>query len=346
MLSAIVAFSLMSPFAIAHPVWALAARSTSPPPVESVRGDFSTQPHRDFANGVRELTGVVYSVAVGYRPLRTAIFLPPHRRGRNSPIVVFIHGGGWVLDPLGNEGVTGTGTLVALAARGYVVERPEYRLSSEAKFPAQLVDIKRAIRWMKTYAANYGGDTTRVVVWGGSAGGNLAALIGTTCGMAKFDEWTAGPKVVGLSAPVIDPHVTSCVNAVIDWYGPIDFLAMDSQQPPGPFGPHDGSGSPESRYVGCPLPGCRHGIVAAASPLTYIAHGAPPFLIMHGKADVAVPWRQSQELYDALRAHDVPAQLVLVDGANHMFEGVPAAAKKIQIQRVFRFIDAHSKRGR
>ena len=343
MLSRVLTFAF---FCLAFTAQGRAAPQTvasSPLTKESANRDFAARPHRDFPNGVRELTNVIYSVVNGYRPLGADIFLPPSSKAVH-PIVVYIHGGGWTLDPLGDEGITGTATMVALAARGYLVLRPAYRLSSEAKFPAQLVDVKQSIRWIKTYASVYGGDLNRVFVWGSSAGGNLAALVGVTCGVAKFDATPILPKFFGLSTPSIDPHMTSCVEAVVDWYGPIDFPTMDSQAPPGPFGPHNDPGSAESAYVGCALPQCPHDVVMAASPLTYIRGGEPPFLIMHGKADDGVAWRQSQELYDSLRAHNAPAQLVLVDGARHMFDGVPDSLKKRQSQLVFAFLDAQSGR--
>ena len=292
------------------------------------------------------LPDVTYSVIHGFRPIKMTLFVPKRAAG-GLPIVVYVHGGGWKLDPEGVEGPSGTATLVHLAALGYVVAVPSYRLSGEATFPAQLVDVKTAVRYLKTHAETYHGDASRVVIWGGSAGGNLAALVATTCGVQKFDQVAALPAgLTGLRTPYIDPAVTSCVSTAIDWFGPTDLQKMDAQQDPSPAdgpghggaGLHGGTGSRESDYVGCPVAECAAEQVQAADPITYITAATPPVLIMHGLADHRVPWRQSQEFYDALMAKGVTARLVLVPGADHMFEGISAEAQQQQVDTVIAWI--------
>jgi acetyl esterase/lipase len=152
------------------------------------------------------------------------------------------------------------------------------------------------------------------------------------------------PQRVGLSTPALDPRATSCVDAVIDWFGPIDFATLDRQALPGSMGRHDDVHSPESALLGCALPKCPRALLKAANPITYIGAKTPPFLIMHGQADHAVPWQQSQELYDALRAQGVSAQLILVPGADHMFTKLPPEQMQAQLAPVFAFIDTHSGR--
>jgi acetyl esterase/lipase len=305
--------------------------------------DLLAKPHIDYGRGVLGLPHLTYEVVNGYRPIQLSLFVPM-TDSVVHPIVLYLHGGGFTLDPDGDEGIMGNDTMVELAARGYLVARPAYRLSSEARFPAAIEDVKIAVRWLRTYARDYGGDASHIVVWGSSAGGDLAALLGTSCGVAAFDRIEKLPQRVGLSTPALDPNASSCVDAVIDWFGPIDFATLDRQSLPGSMGRHDDANSPESALLGCALPRCPQALLKAANPISYISATSPPFLIMHGQADHAVPWQQSQELYDALRAQGVAAQLILVPGADHMFTKLPPAQMQAQLAPVFAFIDAHSGR--
>jgi acetyl esterase/lipase len=304
--------------------------------------DLQARPHIDYGRGVVGLPDITYDVVNGYRPIKMTLFVPTHGPGP-YPVVLYLHGGGWTADPDGDEGIMGNDTMVDLAARGYVVARPAYRLSSEAKFPAAIEDVKIAVRWLRTYAKDFNADASRIVVWGSSAGGQLAALLGTTCGVAEFDRVGTLPQRVGLSTPKLDPRVSSCVDAVIDWFGPIDFSSMDRQARPDAIGKHNDANSAESQMVGCAIPACPAQRLKAANPISYISAKTPPFLIMHGQADRGVPWQQSQALYDALRAKGVKAQLILVPGADHMFMGLPPEQMKAQLQPVFRFIDENAR---
>jgi acetyl esterase/lipase len=315
---------------------ALFASAASP-----ANSDLLARPHIDYGRGVLGLPHLTYDVVNGYRPIQMSLFVPT--AGSNAhPIVIYLHGGGFTLDPDGDEGIMGNEAMVELAARGYLVARPAYRLSSEARFPAAIEDVKVAVRWLRTYAKDYGGDARHIVVWGSSAGGDLAALLGTSCGVAAFDRIDKLPQRVGLSTPALDPNASSCVDAVIDWFGPIDFASMDRQALPESSIRHDDANSAESALLGCALPKCPRALLKAANPVSYITAKSPPFLIMHGQADHAVPWQQSQELYDALRAQGVAAQLILVPGADHMFTKLPPEQMRAQLEPVFAFIDAHS----
>lgn len=309
--------------------------------IASADGDLLSRPHIDYGHGVIGLPHLTYDVVNGYRPIQLSLFVPTASQAKH-PVVLYLHGGGFSLDPDGDEGLMGDATMVELASRGYLVARPAYRLSAEARFPAALEDIKVAVRWLHTYAKEYGGDASHIVVWGSSAGGNLAALLGTSCGVAQFDQIDKLPQRAGLSTPALDPAASSCVDAVIDWFGPMDFATLDRQSLPGSPIKHDDADSAESALLGCALPQCPKSLLEASNPITYISARTPPFLIMHGQSDHAVPWQQSQELYDALRAHGIAAQLVLVPGADHMFTRLPADAMRAQLEPVFAFIAAHS----
>jgi acetyl esterase/lipase len=300
-------------------------------------------PQQRLDNGVVELPGIIYSVVTGYRPMRVDMYLPTRGKGP-YPAVIFLHGGGWALDPGSGDYITGPSVMAQLAARGYVVARVTYRLSSEAKFPAQVTDAKTAIRWLRSNAKLYNIDPSRVAVWGTSAGGYIAAMVGTSCHEKSFETAADLPKgVVGLSTPTIDPATDSCVQAVVDWYGPIHFSTMDSQALPNSMFKHDGAQSSESLLLGCTLPQCSAELLKQANPLSYVDSQSSPFLIMHGTNDHGVPYQQSQELYGALRTNHVPAELKLIANADHMFDGLSKQQAQEQVQTVFAYLDQHLK---
>ena len=316
----------------------------SPPDWAACAHSLTQRPHIDYGD-VIALPDVTFSVLPDFRPLKMTLYVP--KRGAGPfPIVVYVHGGAWKLDPEGREDPSGTESMVRLAARGYVVVVPGYRTSVEAIFPAQLIDVKTAIRYAKTYAAVYRGDAARVAIWGASAGGNLAALAATTCGRKDFEQVPPPPPGVPvLPTPYIDPALTSCVLAAIDWFGHTDFAQLDAQRDSQPGGrAHGAPASPESDYVGCPVANCPAERLQAANPMTYITADTPPVLIMHGLADHRVPWQQSQEFYDALVARGVTARLVLVPAADHLFEGISAQLQQQQVDMVFAWIAQYTRK--
>jgi acetyl esterase/lipase len=152
-------------------------------------------------------------------------------------------------------------------------------------------------------------------------------LVGTSC------------KVEALEGKGGNADQSSCVQAVVDWFGPTDMVQMDAQAPPDSRIKHSGAESPESKLLGCALSQCPQELLREANPLTYITAEAPPFLIMHGDRDTLVPLRQSQILRDALRAKGVAATLVVVPQVNHGFAGASAAQGKAILDQVFHFLD-------
>jgi acetyl esterase/lipase len=307
------------------------ASAQNPPPgaanpAAAVKLDLATQAHLSYPGDVTGYMDVTYSVVRGYRPLKLDLYAPA--RGGARPAVVWIHGGGWA----GGSPRAALGpypdwraVLASLAARGYVVVGATYRFSSEAKFPAAIEDIKASVRWLRTNADTIGVDPNRIGVWGESAGGQLASLLGTSCHAAELEG-------------VKDPPVSSCVQAVADWYGPSDFSQMDSQLIPGGM-KHDTPQSAESNYLGCQISKCEPAKVQSANPIAYVSASTPPFLIFHGTADTAVPPKQSQILYDALLAKGVSAQLIFVPGVNHIFVGATDAQYEDIVDKVFKFFD-------
>ncbi|MEP6693476.1 MAG: alpha/beta hydrolase [Chloroflexota bacterium] len=217
------------------------------------------------------------------------------------PVIVWIHGGAWA------EGDKAGGPAAFYATLGYAVARVNYRLSGEAVFPAQLFDVKGAVRWLRANAGKYALDPDRIDAWGASAGAHLAALLGTTGGVADLEGDIGG-----------NLDRSSRVSAVIDWYGPTDFLRMDEQMvcvPPRRV-KADSPRSGESLLVGCQISTCPEK-AKRANPIVHVTQDDAPFLIVHGMHDCTVPHGQSQLLYDALKAAGVDATLRLVPNADH-----------------------------
>jgi acetyl esterase/lipase len=249
------------------------------------------------------------------------------------PVIVQIHGGAFRSGDKADGQLT---PVLAAIARGYAVVAINYRLSGEALFPTQIHDVKAAIRWVRANAARYDLDPARIAVWGNSAGGHLAALAGTSAGVAALEDPGLG-----------SPDQSSQVQAVVDWYGPIDFLQMDPQFRASGIGrpDHSAATSPESRLLGGALADVADR-VAAANPETYITADDPPFLIQHGTADPLVPTQQSVRFAAALTRVLGPDRvtLALLDGAGH---GGPAFATPANLATVLDFLDRtlHRTRG-
>jgi acetyl esterase/lipase len=260
-------------------------------------------------HGVRLRDGAIYSVVTGYRPLRLDLYLPPVTKAP-VPVVVWVHGGAFMhgdrtaLPPL----LERERLFTRLPLAGLAVASIEYRLSSEACFPAQLEDVQAAVRWLRARHEELGIDPRRVAAWGESAGGYLAAFAGVAGRTGP-----GGPVPESADQP-------ADVAAVVDWYGPTDFAAMDRQAPADSAMRHDDADSPESRLIGAPVQE-RPDLVARADPCRWATTDAPPFLIMHGTRDRLVPFGQSELLAARLRELGVPVDFRPIEGADHVFDG-------------------------
>ena len=256
----------------------------------------------------------------GYRALRMDLRRPPV--DGPVPVVVWIHGGGWrngSRDELPDV-LAAAGFRDRLLRRGYAVADVDYRLSGEAIFPAQLHDVKAAVRWLRAHATLLGLAAERFVAWGESAGGHLAALTGLVTDPALEGD-------VGLTG------VSSAVQAVVDWYGPAVMELFLAKKPP------NGPGSmPVEKLLGGVLAE-RLAEAAVASPVTYVRPDAPPFLLMHGTADTVVPPAHSERLASALREAGAVAELVPVPGVGHVFAGAPDVGGLIE--SCLDFLDKH-----
>jgi acetyl esterase/lipase len=319
------------------PVRATTEAAVSAQPVPE---DRYPERHIEFPGGVVGFPDLVYAVIPGFRPLHLDLYRPAAGPGTTTthPFVVYVHGGGWQSGHTRQSGAFSSwpDVLASLAARGYVVASVEYRLSAEARFPAAEQDVKAAIRWLRTHASTYGIDKSRGLIWGASAGGQLAALAATSCGVAELEPEAADP-----SAGVVE---SDCVQAAVTWYGIFDFSTLAAQRDPNSTVIPGRANSADTRYLGCKISSCAPGVVSAASPVTYIGHDDPPMLLVHGSADKTVPVKQSQEMYDKLRAAGAPVQLFLIPGVDHSFIGKTPAdtekASRAALTKVFEFIDA------
>jgi len=216
------------------------------------------------------------------------IYLPTTGSGP-FPLVIMVHGGGFMFgDKADGGGLTGVDTLLAA---GYAVASINYRLSGEAQYPAQIYDTKAAVRFLRANAAKYNLNPDKFGAWGASAGGNLVSLLGTTCGVAELEGAELG-----------NAEQSSCVQAVVDWFGPIDFLKMQQQlTAAGCSASTDDASSPESKLVGAPIQTVPEK-VALTNPMNYISPDDAPFFIENGTADCNIPPVQNKNLADALSA--------------------------------------------
>ncbi len=236
-------------------------------------------------------SAVEFGSIEGFRPLQLDLYLP-ERPSALSPAIVYFHGGGWAVGTRRRFGRAfrswSPSALARLAAAGFAVITVDYRLSGEATFPAQIDDAKAAVRWLRANAEELHVDVDRIVAWGESAGGQLAALLGVTGHRDTADD----------------------VCAVISWYAPMDL--RNGSDPD----------SAESKMLGGTAVS-QPEVAAAASPIMHVHPAAPPFHIQHGTADALVPIDQSERMVDALREVGVPVVLKTVEGSDHFWTGAP-----------------------
>jgi len=249
-----------------------------------------------FTQKVRVVPNVVYERANGWEgkldiyALRTPPNSPP------GPVVISIHGGGWVQGT--KEGSSLLGVLPYIAM-GYSVVNVEYRLANVSLAPAAIEDCRCALRWVVAHAKDYNLDVERIVVSGASAGGHLAlttGMIPASAGMDRICYTTNEPKV----------------GAIVDFFGIADIPDMLEEPNKKPF--------PESwpyttQWIGN-QPN-RADIAKASSPMTYVRAGVPPTISIHGDADPLVPYSHSVKLQEALLKAGVAHELVTVPGGGH-----------------------------
>ncbi len=218
---------------------------------------------------------------------RLDLYLPDEGDGP-FPLVVHIHGGGF---GMGDKRDDHMDTYLQGLRHGFAIASVEYRLSGEAIFPAAVLDCREAFRFLRRHAAQYDIDPNRICALGGSAGGNLAALMGMNIPNGQFPG-EEGKSLVGSCA----------VQACVDQFGPIDFRHMDEQARANgvSFADHDEPRSAESSYMGGALPELSDEWLAQADPTTYINEAMAPMLVEHGCMDRLVPFAQSVNFVNAI----------------------------------------------
>lgn len=252
---------------------------------------------RDGALTVPVVQDVPYGTG-GNKPLLMDIYRPS-TGGSPAPVVLYIHGGAWIRGTKSND--LDLIDIQALVQAGFAVAALDYRLSPEHPFPAQIEDVKCAVRYLRSHAAVWSIDPDRIGAAGGSAGGHLSAMLGLV-GDGDGFEGTGGWE-----------GTSSAVQAVCDMYGPADLAADYTSL---------------SRVVEILVLRRREKDapeLAVASPVTYVHPGAPPFLLMHGDKDNIVTLHQSQLMYERLQQAGVPARLVVVHHAAHCFHPADGA---------------------
>ncbi len=239
----------------------------------------------DLPDGVVLYKDIIYRRDVGRRA-KLDVYVPSAGSTTRRPAIVAIHGGGW-------HGGTKNGygrEIARLAPRGFVVVSVDYVLSrpGHPSWPENLEDVREAVRWIRRNAEQFGVDPDRIAAIGSSAGGHLATMLGTNAGGVDLE---------------------SRVAAVVDLYGPTDLTSL---------GASPGAVEPLRLHLGATAIE-RPDLYIAASPIAHASPGDAPTLLIHGEADVLVPFSQSTLLAERLRASGVEAEVVVVPGVGHAF---------------------------
>jgi acetyl esterase/lipase len=279
---------------------------------------------------------LVYATVDG-KELKLDLYVPKQKApaGQVRPLVVWVHGGGW------KGGSKEHNPALFLLMDGYAVASINYRLTGVASFPAQIWDCKAAIRFLRAKAHDYGYDPSNIGVFGGSAGGHLAALMGTT---------NNHPELEGKVGDHLE--VSSNVQAVVGWYGPTDLAVEYFNGKPFPkeritpmdparildTAPYKGPDSNEltDLLAGPPIRVMERALLA--SPIHHVSQYDTPFLIMHGERDNVVPVYQSRRFVEKLREFNVPVEYVEIPNAGH---GGAQFFEPEQLRRIQQFFNRH-----
>jgi len=247
------------------------------------------------------------------------IYLPP--TGKSSyPVVIWIHGGAWMLnDKYADMGYM-TQTLKSLVDSGYAVASIDYRWSTQAIFPAQIQDCNQALEFLYQHASKYKLDRNRFALMGFSAGGHLANLLGLSNDNKVKDFYASGER----------PHFK--IKLVLDFYGPSDFFTLKGNDNKDPY-------NPITLLLGG-MVSDKTSLAKEASPVTYIDKNDPPFLIVQGEKDESVNPDQSISLNSKLNAAGVKSEVIIVPGAPHY--GVMFDAENIR-DRIFYLLGKYLK---
>ena len=267
--------------------------------------------HHD-STGIERIPDIPY----GDHPTRNVLDVyRPERAGAPRPVIVQIHGGAWVT---GHKRQQGMPLIHRLASNGYVAVSINYRLAPQHRFPDQLIDVKRAIAWIRGHIADHGGDPTRLILTGGSAGGHLASLAALTANDARYQ-------------PGFEQVDTSTI-ACMPFYGPMDFLDTAGIR---------GRRRLEDLLARTVMPGSAAQVpdlYRELAPLSRIHPDAPPFLVVQGTLDVLVWREESRHFADRLAAISrSPVVYWEVPGAQHAFDTLNSRRSAAAVDACERF---------
>lgn len=250
------------------------------------------------------------------------IYLPPNATA-NTPLVVWVHGGGWMQNDKYADMDYMKETIKGFIEKGYALASIDYRFSTTAIFPAQIQDCNQALEYLYQHAAEYKIDKNRIALIGFSAGGHLASLLALSANNHVEEFYPSGTR----------PHFK--IRCVLDFYGPSDFIAF--------AGSSAAAAGTEPNVISILLgafPLQRPDLAKKASPVTYVDKDDPPFLIVQGEKDESVPYTQAVLLSSWLKVSGVKNQLIIVPGAPHY--GVMFDAEDIR-QQLFAFLGSYLK---
>ncbi|MFL2545971.1 MAG: alpha/beta hydrolase fold domain-containing protein [Candidatus Rariloculaceae bacterium] len=236
---------------------------------------------------------IVYAVD-GEHELLLDLYMP--KGVADPPLLVWIHGGAW---QRGSKNVVDT---IPLVEAGYALASVEFRKSTEEIFPAQIHDIKAAIRYLRGNASNYGYDATRIAIHGRSSGGHLTALVGVTNGHTALE---------GSLGDFLDE--SSDVQVVVSYFGASNLNSILAQSTA--YGAQMRAPALEL-LLGGPVEQ-REALATLASPVSHVDANDPPLLLLHGDQDPQMPINQSHELHGMYKLYGLPAHLEVIHGAEH-----------------------------
>ena len=272
--------------------------------------------------GIQVEEGVCFA-RVGDRELKLDIYRPPELPDHLLPVLVFIFGGGW---QGGNRRQLFWQRDHLQALKGYAVVAVDYRWSQEAIFPAQIHDVKAAIRWLRKHAAEYQLDADRIACTGVSAGGHLSSLLACSAGVEELEGDVGGEALRGYS---------SAVQAAINYFGVTAFVELPGVSKEEAFGDLKGlcvqlfGGHPDQRAE----------LAALASPISHISKQTPPILSIYGDRDALVPLMQLEIFDRALKASGAQHEYTVLKNAGHGYG--PGFATEERVQQVTAFLDKH-----
>ncbi|MCD8010648.1 MAG: alpha/beta hydrolase [Lachnospiraceae bacterium] len=260
-------------------------------------------------------------------PRQVLDLIYPEESSEAPPLVVFIHGGGWIHGAKREDTVK---SIFKIVSQGYAVATVEYRFSDEALWPAQLFDVKAAIRFLRAHASEYGYSVDPLVVWGNSAGAALCQFLAATPDDPAMEDRTMG-----------NVDVSSRVDGLISWYGISDMFTMDQQCEWIFHGEHLIDTASEQSHCSLVLGQSvekDQKLTMRASAVSYVTEDFPPALFQHGTRDRVVPHFQSVEMVNRITqcCGTERAILELFEGADH---GDPVIKSDENIRRCLRFLD-------